>query len=149
MEEKENANIICTLEDREILEQMKQAKIKKLREIETLKKKSDAIDAGCEIAKGVVTVAGAVLTVVMTVCPLDGPAGEVATILGSAALIKAIDSSKNLLKATLVDKDMEEISSALIDISGNIKEIKVKDADLVQNVETENNEKEEVPNLNL
>ena len=104
MEENENANIICTLEDREILEQMKQAKIKKLREIETLKKKSDAIDAGCEIAKGVVTVAGAVLTVVMTICPLDGPAGEVATILASGqvymqVLNKAIKDTQRKAKA--------------------------------------------------
>ena len=143
MENKENSsNVLLTLEDREILEKMKEAKINKLKEIEINKKKSDAIDAGCEIAKGVVKVAGSVLTVVLAVCPLDGPVGEIVTVLGSAALIKAIDSSKDLLKASLVNKDPSEISSALVDLSGNIKEIKIKDNDLVENVDKSQLEQE-------
>ncbi len=141
MEENLNKNeiegVICTLEDREVLEKMKQAKIKKLKEIEANKRTENIINAGCDIAKGVVSVAGAVLTVVMAVCPFDGPAGEVAAVLGSTALVKAIDSSKELLKASLVSKDSSEISGALLDLSGNIKEIKVKDKDIVENVKNE------------
>lgn len=143
----DSGGIVCTLEDREILEKMKQAKIQKLKEIEISKQRERVIDTGFDIAKGVVMVAGSVLTVVMTVCPVDGPVGEIATVLGSAALLKALDSGKELLKASLVKKDPGEISAALVNLSGNIKEIKVKDKDIVENVDKKEEKEQEQNNL--
>lgn len=128
---------ICVNENRQILEMMKEKKLETLKHIEKNHFKEKLIDKSIDIAKGVVTVAGAALTVVMAVCPFDGPVGEIATVLATPALVKAIESSRNLLKATFVEKNSENISGALIDVYGNVKQINLKDYNFVQNTKSD------------
>lgn len=136
---------ICVNENREVLERMREEKIKSLKKIEKNHARELIIDKAVDITKGVVTVAGAAVTVAMSFCPFDGPIGEIAAAVATPALVKAIESSRELLKATFIEKNPEHISASLIDVSGNIHQIKMKDSNLVQN----NNVQVGNPNLDF
>lgn len=56
------------------------------------------LDNGVNIAKGTVAILGATATVVLLICPVDGPVGEIITGLATPGLIVAVDKLGDSLK---------------------------------------------------
>ena len=120
--------VITISDSRENLERMKEWRRKEATKVINQNNTENIID----ITKSVVSVAGAVATVVMTICPFDGPLGETATILATPALVQAVESSRNLLKGIFVNKDRTQITAAIADLKQNVQEISVIDKNLVK-----------------
>lgn len=55
-------------------------------------------DAGIDFAKATVAVLGTTATIVLTICPFDGPVGEVAAALATPGLVAAVDTLGEELK---------------------------------------------------
>lgn len=125
---------IITIKDtKENLEKLKQWQKDKIKQITNNPEKS--IDKAVDVTKSVVTFAGTTATVVLAVCPLDGPVGEIATMLATPALVKAVESSRDVLKSIFVTKDRNQITASIADLKGNIKDISVIDKNMVQTEE--------------
>ena len=90
------------------------------------------IDTIIDGLKYIVTVAGMVLTVVTKFFP--GHADDLAVILAQPAILNAIESARGVLKSVFISKDQGEIRAALVDFSGNVKDISIKDTNLVETV---------------
>ena len=124
--------VITISDSRENLERMKEWRRKEATKVINQNNTENIIDNVIDITKSVVSVAGAVATVVMTICPFDGPLGETATILATPALVQAVESSRNLLKGIFVNKDRTQITAAIADLKQNVQEISVIDKNLVK-----------------
>ena len=90
------------------------------------------IDAIIDGVKCIVSVAGMVLTVITKFFP--GHADDLAVILAQPAILNAIESARGVLKSVFVSRDNGEIKAALVDFSGNVKDISIKDTNLVETV---------------
>ena len=98
---------------------------------EKMQKKEKIIDTAVDVTKFAVNVAGTALTVAATVCPVDGPAGEMAIAAATPALAKAVENCRPLLKGA-VNKDMSQVNAAMADLNGNVQNFVMKDANLVK-----------------
>ena len=90
------------------------------------------IDTIIDGIKTIVTVAGMVLTVITKFFP--GKADDIAVILAQPAILNAIESARGVLKSVFISKDNGQINAALVDFHGNVKDITIKDTNLVQTV---------------
>ena len=90
------------------------------------------IDTIIDGLKFIVTVAGMVLTVITKFFP--GHVDDLAVILAQPAILNAIESARGVLKSVFVSKNNGEISAALVDFAGNVKDITIKDTNLVDTV---------------
>ena len=90
------------------------------------------IDAIIDGIKTIVTVAGMVLTVITKFFP--GHVDDIAVILAQPAILNAIESARGLLKSVFISKDNGMINAALVDLHGNVKDISIKDTNLVDTV---------------
>lgn len=91
------------------------------------------IDAIMDGLKFIVSVAGMVLTVVTKFFP--GKADDLAVILAQPAILNAIEAARGALKGIFVSKDNNQINAALVDFSGNVKNISIKDTNLVKTID--------------
>ena len=125
---------VITIQDsREHLTEMQQWRLNEAMKVNKNLKAEKTIDTIVDVAKTVVSVAGTVATVAMMICPLDGPAGELATMAATPGLVNAVESSRTLLKGIFVTKNTDEIRAAISDVAQNVKNISIKDRNLVQN----------------
>ncbi len=90
------------------------------------------IDTIIDGLKCIVTVAGMVLTVITKFFP--GKADDLAVILAQPAILNAIEAARGVLKSVFISKDNGKISAALVDFAGNVKDITIKDTNLVDTV---------------
>ena len=95
------------------------------------------IDAIIDGIKTIVTVAGMVLTVITKFFP--GHVDDIAVILAQPAILNAIESARGLLKSVFISKDNGMINAALVDLHGNVKDISIKDSNLVDTVKNKAN----------
>ena len=95
------------------------------------------IDTIIDGIKSIVTIAGMVLTIITKFFP--GKADDLAIILAQPAILNAIESARGVLKSVFISKDNGQISAALVDFSGNVKDISIKDSNLVKNVKNKEN----------
>lgn len=58
------------------------------------------LDIGIDIAKGTVGVLGATATVLLLICPFDGPVGEIVSFLATPGLVFAVGKLGDELKKT-------------------------------------------------
>lgn len=93
------------------------------------------IDTIIDVVKSIVTVAGMVLTVITKFFP--GKADDLAVILAQPAILGAIESARGLLKSVFISKDNKQITAALVDFGGNVKNITIPDKNVVSTVNTE------------
>ena len=124
--------VITVDASREELERLKAWRREQAKKVVNKSAAETIIDKVIDVTKCVVGVAGTVATVALAICPLDGPAGEIATMAATPALVGAVESGRNLLKGLFVEKDPNQISSALADLNGNVKNISIKDVNLLK-----------------
>lgn len=60
-------------------------------------------DAGIDFAKGTVAVLGTTATIILAICPLDGPIGEIVTGLATPGLVVAVGALGESLKGMYKD----------------------------------------------
>ena len=124
--------VITVEATREELDRLKEWRAEQAKKVANKSSAESVIDTVIDVTKCVVGFAGAVATVVLAICPLDGPAGEIATIAATPSLVAAVESGRSLLKGLIVEKNPEQISAALADIKGNVKDISIKDINLLK-----------------
>ena len=130
---------IITIQDtRENLDKMKEWRSREASKIINQNNTEIIIDNIVDVTKSVVSFAGTVATVVMAICPFDGPAGEIATMLATPALVNAVEAGRGLLKGVFVSHDREQITASIADLRGNVKEISAIDKNMVRNVSQTN-----------
>lgn len=124
--------IITVKDTRENLNAMQQYRKYEAEKIAKSVTGEGIIDTIIDGLKFIVTVAGMVLTVVTKFFP--GHADDLAVILAQPAILNAIESARGVLKSVFVSKDNGNISAALVDFAGNVKNITIKDTNLVETV---------------
>ena len=125
--------IITIKDNRENLNAMQQYRKYEAEKIAKKITGEGIIDTIIDGLKFIVTVAGMVLTVVTKFFP--GHADDLAVILAQPAILNAIESARGVLKSVFISKDNGEIRAALVDFGGNVKDISIKDSNLVETVE--------------
>src|SRR5574344_1226487 len=93
-----------------------------------------SIDGFIDGAKKVVEVCGVALTIIMAICPFDGPIGEWAAALGTPAILGALEAGRGLLKSAFVNKDPNQMQAAFVDLKGRCEQIQIPDKNLVANL---------------
>ena len=124
--------VITVDASREELERLKAWRAEQAKKVVNKSNAETIIDKVVDVTKCVVGVAGTIATVVLAICPLDGPAGEIATIAATPSLVAAVESSRNLLKGIFVEKSPEQITAAMADLKGNVKDISIRDVNLLK-----------------
>jgi hypothetical protein len=124
--------IITVDASREEVARLKEWRAEEAKKVANKSNTETVIDRVIDITKCVVGFAGTVATVVLAICPLDGPAGEIAAIAATPGLMAAVESGRDLLKGIFVEKNPEQINAALADIKGNVKDISIKDVNLLK-----------------
>lgn len=124
--------IITVDASREEVERLKAWRAEQAKKVASKSNTETVIDRVIDITKCVVGFAGAVATVVLAVCPLDGPAGEIAAAAATPGLVAAVESGRGLLKGIFVEKNPEQINAALADLQGHVKDISIKDVNLLK-----------------
>lgn len=81
--------------------------------------------------KALVTIGGVVATVVLAVCPIDGPVGEIATLLATPLLVKQVEKLREPLKTLMVNGNDSSIPVANVNSSGSSIQ-NIIDRDLVE-----------------
>lgn len=95
-------------------------------------------DKVIDITKAVVGVAGAVATIVLAVCPFDGPAGEIITALATPALVKGVEALGDSLKDAI--KQGNHMYAGTINAeNGKVDIHKIIDGNTVSNVQSFSN----------
>lgn len=62
----------------------------------------EQIEKQAEMTKKTIAVAGTIATIVLLICPADGPVGEICTALATPALIKLVDVVAEIKKKALI-----------------------------------------------
>ena len=124
--------VITVQASRDEVERLKAWKKEQVKEVTQKSGTEKVIDSAVDVAKCVVMFAGAVATVALMICPADGPFGEIACMAAQPALLKAVESCRGVLKGMFVDKNTEQITAAMADLSGNVKDISIKDTNLIK-----------------
>lgn len=124
--------IITVKDTRENLNAMQQYRKYEAEKIAKSVNGEGIIDAIIDGLKFIVSVAGMVLTVITKFFP--GHVDDIAVILAQPAILKAIESARGVLKSVFISKDNGEIRAALVDFSGNVKDISIKDTNLVETI---------------
>ena len=105
----ENISVMHTTENRNFIEKAK-AKMEQIRASYKEKmidtgKSADLerkIDAQAKTTKKVIKVAGTAATVLLTICPADGPFGEICTALATPGLCALVDLAADMKKKALI-----------------------------------------------
>ena len=138
MEDKNNVNVnagIITIKDtREHLDAMQQLRAAEAEKIMKRVNGETLIDTICDWIKNIVTIAGMVLTVITKFFP--GKADDLAVILAQPAILTTIEAARGALKSIFVSKDSKQITAALVDFSGNVRNITIPDKNVVTTVDT-------------
>lgn len=129
-----NAGIITIKDTREHLDAMQQLRAAEAEKIMKRVNGETIIDTICDWIKSIVTIAGMVLTVITKFFP--GKADDLAVILAQPAILTAIDAARGVLKSVFVSKDSKQITAALVDFSGNVRNITIPDKNVVATVDT-------------
>ena len=129
--------IITMKGSREIVEKLKAWRAKAASDASKEEKKESTIDTAVDVTKIFVKAVGNAVTMTLSICSLGGTLGKALVALTKPAFVKAVESSRGLLKAAYVTKDSEQIKAVMADVYGNVKEISIKDEDLVQTVSKE------------
>ena len=124
--------IITIKDSRENLNAMQQYRKYEAEKIAKSVNGEGIIDAIIDGLKLIVSVAGMVITVITKFFP--GHVDDIAVILAQPAILNAIESARGVLKSVFISKDHGEIKAALVDFSGNVKDITIKDTNLVETV---------------
>ena len=82
----------------------------------------EKVDNAVNTTKSIISIAGTIATIIMTICPVDGPIGEILIVLATPQLVKAVDASRGVLKGA-VNSDPKQVTAAFADVLGNVKEI--------------------------
>ena len=85
----------------------------------------EKVDDAVNTTKSIISIAGTIATIIMTVCPVDGPIGEILIVLATPQLVKAVDASRGVLKGA-VNSNPQQVTAAFADILGNVKEIVIR-----------------------
>ena len=124
---------IVTIKDtRENLNAMQQYRKYEAEKIRKSVNGEGIIDTIIDGLKFIVSVAGMVLTVITKFFPCH--ADDLAVILAQPAILNAIESARGVLKSVFISKDNGKINAALVDFAGNVKDITIKDTNLVDTV---------------
>ena len=124
---------IITIQDkRENLNAMQQYRKYEAEKIVKSVNGESLIDTIIDGIKTIVSVAGMVLTVITKFFP--GKLDDIAVILAQPAILNAIESARGVLKGVFISKDNGKINAALADFNGNVKNITIKDTNLVDTV---------------
>ena len=124
--------IITVKDTRQNLTAMQEIRKQEAQRIVSSLNGENIIDSIVDGVKTVVTVAGTVLNVVTKFIP--GKADDLALILAQPAILNAIEASRGLLKGIFISKDVNQITASLVDVAGNVKDITIKDTNLVETV---------------
>lgn len=135
--------IITVKENRETYDAMKEWRKNEALKMTKNEKTENKIDQIVDITKSVVGVVGSVVTIALTICPLDGPAGEIAFGAATAAAVQAVESSRNLLKGIFVNKDPGQIAAAIADLQQNVKDITIADRNTAKTSKYEDKKNEQ------
>ena len=127
---------IITIKDkRENLDAMQQYRKYEAEKIRKSVTGESLIDTIIDGIKAVVTIAGMVLTVITKFFP--GKLDDLAVILAQPAILGAIESARGVLKSVFISKDNKQITAALVDFGGNVKNITIPDKNIVTTVNTD------------
>ena len=129
---------VITIQDsRSNVDALKSWRAKEVATLSRSAKNENKIDNAVNITKSIVSIAGTIATIVMSLCPVDGPVGDTLTVLAKPQLVGAVEASRGLLKGAIVNNDIKQVKASLADVMGNVKEISVKDWNIVQTVGVE------------
>lgn len=132
-----NGGMIAIKDNRRNVEAIKQNTRNLFTVEEQMHNKEKSIDGFIDGAKKVVEVCGVALTIIMAICPLDGPIGEWAAALGTPAILGALEAGRGLLKSTFVTKDPKQMQAAFVNLKGECKKIEMPDNNMVQNLQNQ------------
>lgn len=129
---------VITIQDkRENLEAMKQWRNEATKKVMSENTK-ETINTVLDVAKVTTMAVGTVATIVATLSPAPVLSPIIAK--ASASLVGVIEGSKILLKGGNRDIGVNQITASLADFQGNIKDISIRDNNLVQSGQLQTNE---------
>lgn len=128
---------VITIQDkRENLEAMKQWRNEATKKVMSENTK-ETINTVLDVAKVTTMAVGTVATIVATLSPAPVLSPIIAK--ASASLVGVIEGSKILLKGGNRDIGVNQITASLADFQGNIKDISIRDNNLVQSGQLQTN----------
>ena len=119
------AGIITIKESRHHVAAMKAWGAKMWAAISNSLNSEEKVDYAVNTTKSIISIAGTIATIIMTICPVDGPIGEILIALATPQLVKAVDASRGVLKGA-VNSNPQQVTAALADVLGNVKEIFIR-----------------------
>lgn len=129
---------VITIQDkRENLEAMKQWRNEATKKVMSENTK-ETINTVLDVAKVTTMAVGTVATIVAALSPAPVLSPIIAK--ASASLVGVIEGSKILLKGGNRDIGVNQITASLADFQGNIKDISIRDNNLVQSGQLQTNE---------
>lgn len=93
----------------------------------------EKFDKAIDVAVDTVYTLGTVATVILAVCPFDGPVGELFTIVATPALAKLIEEGGKLLKKVIIGEVKRNLIEAkIVQKDGSSKSVVIPDGDVVE-----------------
>ena len=98
----------------------------------------EKIEKEAEITKTVIGIAGSVATIILMVCPFDGPFGELVTLLATPAFIKLVDIAADFRKKTIITgkKTIEKHILKIDKKTGDGVGFNLENGDFVEDIST-------------
>lgn len=127
--------VLAVAENRARVDDIEKFKKDAFKKAQESARREQTIDNVIDVTKKVVEIGGTVATVVMTIIPFDGVAGELAVILATPALSKAIENCRSLLKGVFVKRDGKEIISSFSDLYDNYQILRTPDINQVKDLD--------------
>lgn len=93
----------------------------------------ETIDKRINLERKMIKVAGTAATVILTICPLDGPFGEIAAALATPALVKLVEAKGEIMKKSIIG-GKRRIEADYLGVDGKSKKVEIPDGNIVENI---------------
>ncbi len=94
----------------------------------------EIVEKRVEFEKKMIKVAGTTATIILTLCPLDGPFGEIAAALATPALVKLVEAKGEITKKSVIG-GKRKIEADYLGVDGSSKKVVIPDGNIVENIE--------------
>lgn len=96
----------------------------------------EKIEAYAKKKKRVIKIAGTIATVALTICPADGPFGEICTALATPGLCALVDIATNIQKKMLIagKREAEKLFLNVDGSSGNVEAYNLENGKVVSDL---------------
>lgn len=116
-------------EERIIIDNLKNWYKEKIIDTGISAKFEDAVNIWSKIDAGIVAVAGTVATIALTICPLDGPLGEICSALATPGLTALANIKGKVVKNAVVGVK-RKIEGTFIGETGQSEKIEIPELDI-------------------